>query len=292
MPTKTRPSCSTPCSIFIAFFCYLMLFGTVCIYAQPIEQDQELQASLQDQDQKRRRSRKGRRKIKEKKSSVTFNNMTYEQLIARKNTLIAEDNIATAIKFLKRILTLCKNANDLADHMIELADLLFKEENYKKAVGIYRDFVKLYPGDSRVEYVLYRAVISSWNCTLSPDRDQTPTHDTIELATEFLTRSDLFTLHKEEVKTIREQCHKKIVESELNVCSFYRDRGQMELMEKRIAMIEEDWRPIFQPTTTMIMAFRDPEATNAISITPALEETADTIRVAQKGKSKRMASRF
>lgn len=287
MLTNTRTSYSQ-LFLFIVFI-YPTLSYALCESSEPV-----VVASGQQIDTNQKevpKQRKRRRKKKEKKAAVSFNTMTYEQLIERKNILVAENNLTTAIKFLKRILTLCKNANDLADHMIELADLLFKLENYKKAVGIYRDFIRLYPGDSRIEYALYRAVCSSWKCTHSPDRDQTPTHETIELAKEFLRRKSVFKNHVEEVKTILADCYKKLVESELNICSFYRDRGQTDLMEKRFAMIEEDWGAVFEPTKTMILAFKDPELLHDISVTPSLPAES-SVRVAAKEKSKHMARRF
>lgn len=253
----------------------------------PTAQSQE--ASQEAPKQKKRRRK---RKSREKTAYITFNTMTYDQLVERKDILVNDDNRTMAIKYLKRILTLCTDANLLAGHMLQLADLLFENESYQKAVKVYREFISLYPGSKRIEYALYQAISASFKSTHSPDRDQTPTHETIELANTFLSRGDIFNTYATEVTTIRNECYKKLVESELNVCSFYRSRKQDEWVEKRIAFIEEDWGNTFEPTKTMIQAFRE---SGEMPIQPAaiLEDTPGALRVTETEKPKvRMVDRF
>lgn len=284
----------------VVFFCLLMLSSIAeCSSATDtasIQTDAPCasvdQISTQDTPTKEPKKRRRKKKSREKTAYVTFNNMNYEQLVERMAILIQDGNQTMAIKYLKRILTLCTDANALAGHMLELADLLFETGSHQKAVKVYREFVSLYPGSKRIEYALYRAVCASYKSTHSPDRDQTPTHETIELATMFLSRGDIFTTYIAEVTTMRDECYKKLVESELNICSFYRSRGQDEWVEKRLAFIQEDWGTTFEPTVTMIQAFRD---TGAVSMPqPALvEETPSDLKVTLAEKPKvRMVDRF
>ena len=235
-------------------------------------------------EKKHRRSRKKRQSTQ----LNTFKHMNYQELTVRKDELVKAGSVPVAIKYLKRMLTLCTDIDALADHLLELGDLLFESEKYVKAVKVYREFTQLYPGDTRVEYALYRAVSASFKCTHEPDRDQTPTHETIELADAFLARGDIFTTHRTEVEKIRTECYQKLVASELNVCSFYLDRGETDVVENRLAIIEKEWADSFTPTKNMVQAFRETRIEGIENI----DESPTALLVAKNKPKTNMADRF
>ena len=149
----------------------------------------------------------------------TLSVMTYEELKQAKDRQIAANNTEAAIKYIERMLKLCDDINEIAALMIDLADLYFDNGDLTKAGTLYTEFTRMYPGNKKTEYALYRGILSSFYSTLTIDRDQSMTHKTIELSDQFLGR-DLFTQYKDEVEKIRQQCYQKVVESEFNVCDF------------------------------------------------------------------------
>jgi outer membrane assembly lipoprotein YfiO len=126
--------------------------------------------------------------------------------------------------------------------MIELADLFFLQQSFDDAAKWYADFVLLYPGNKQVEYASYRAVICASKNILGPDRDQSPTEKTLELAQTFLKREDLFAQYKDEVKKIERECYQMLAASDMRVAEFYiSKKHDYTSAKKRIATIRDEW---------------------------------------------------
>lgn len=169
-------------------------------------------------------------------SKKTISMMTYQELKeAKEKHKLAKDNDGVII-FIERMLKLCDDINEIADLMIELADLYYNQGNLEKAGRLYVDFEKLYPGNIHAEYALYRAILCTFYGILTIDRDQTKTQETVELTNKFLSRT-IFTQYKKEIKDIRAQCYQKLIESELNICNFYLNKGSFKAVQKRLKNI-------------------------------------------------------
>lgn len=171
---------------------------------------------------------------------VSYKEMSYEELEKTKKKLIASGNTEAAIKYIEQMIKLCTDVYVIAELLLETADIFFQNGQFKKAALAYSEFALLYPGHEKVEYALYRGVISSWSCCLSFDRDQTKTEETIALADTFLA-SESFTEHRDEIITIRMQCYNRLIESEFNVCQFYLQQGNFKAVTKRLQGIREKW---------------------------------------------------
>lgn len=205
------------------------------------------------------------------KKVVTYKEMPYEELERVKNKLIATGNADVAIKYLEQMIKICTDVRIIGELLLETGDLFFNNGLFKKAALVYSEFTTLYPGHEKIEFALYRGVISSFNCCLSSDRDQTKTEETIVLANTFLSAAH-FTEHREEVLTIRSQCYDKLIESELNICQFYLKRGNLKAANKRLTSIREKWLAI---VPSSLVAVLDVEIKIA-------EQEGDTQKVALK----------
>lgn len=188
-----------------------------------------------------RHFKKKRKGLQGKKKRYTFSNMNLEELRIAKNKSVISKNYVTACKYLERMIILCDNINEKADIIIELADLLFSQKSFDDAAKWYNEFTQLYPGNKQVEYASYRAIVCYSKKILGPDRDQTPTEKTLELAETFLKRADIFVGYKQEVLQIQKECQQRIAESECRVVAFFIKVKEYDQAQKRIENIRADW---------------------------------------------------
>lgn len=202
---------------------------------------------------------KEKKQEKKKKSSwfggKTLRDMTYEEIQEAKDGLLKKKNYFVAIKYQERMIALCDNLNEREQLLLEYADTLFIYGKHQKAGTMYHEFASLYPGSEHAEYALYRAILCSAQDILEPDRDQTATYATLELADKFLTRADIFQKHAADVEVIRERCYKNLVNSELNVCVYFKNSGKYKQAQRRLDALRTDWAiklPIVEP---QILAF-------------------------------------
>lgn len=171
-----------------------------------------------------------------------YTDMTFDELLVAKDKKLASKDYSATLKYLEQLLKICTDIDKAALLMIEYADLLFEQGELNKASKVYTEFTHLYPGHTRHEYVLYRAIICSFYTTLSSDRDQTATENALSFAQNFLDNPTYKTYTKE-VADIQKQCFKKVVKSELDICNFYLNQGSYKAVEQRLATLKTDYVP-------------------------------------------------
>lgn len=229
---------------------------------------------------------KGKNNKNKKNNSVhkIYTDMTFEELIAAKDKKINQKDYNAALKYLEQLLKICTNVDEMALVMIEYSDLLFEQGELEKASKVYTEFTKLYPGHTKHEYALYKATMCSYYTTLSSDRDQTITENTISLAQNFLENSNYKTFEKE-VTDIQQQCYKKIVKSELGICDFYLKQGNYNAAQQRVAHLKSDYIPKVPDIEADILAME-----------LEIAEKQEATRIAQQKivtpKTKHAAARF
>ncbi len=177
------------------------------------------------------------------KERKTISTMSFEELKNSKNQLLASNNKTIAIKYLEKMVPLCNDFEELKLIMLELADLLFDTGKLEKAGKMYTEFTKLYPGSDKVEYATYKNILCAFYSVFEVDRDQSKTKEALELTEQFLARSDLFTTYEKDVKNINKKCHEKLVESEINIFTFYMNKGSLTAAQKRLDGIRKDFLP-------------------------------------------------
>lgn len=190
---------------------------------------------------KHRKLRTQRREHNLTNQSKTISQMNFCELKAAKELLLSKNNKQVAIKYVERMLKMCEEIAVISDLTIELADLYFDLGELTKAELLFTQFSRLYPGSKHIEYASYKAVLCSFYATLNSERDQTKTHHTIALADSFIERKDIFTKYAGEVTTIRTDCYKKAVESEVNIFNFYLNRNKIVSAQHRLTNIRKEW---------------------------------------------------
>jgi outer membrane assembly lipoprotein YfiO len=272
----------------IQFVAYL-LSSIACISS---DMQDAINASFDTQfpktvEQKSRKRRMRKPKNGEKKKKIqTFMDMSYDELLIAKNKQKEGGNISATIKYLEQLMKLTLNIDQLAEHLLELADLLFEDKQYQKAQRFYSQYCILYPGSSNKEYSLYRSILSSSKEILSIDRDQMQTEATIALANEFLEQD--FNTYRDEVSEIQKQCYEHLFESDCSICSFYIVHKKIKIAEKRLTNIRETWLTKLPNKESEIIALE----TQLVDQKETMLAKANKKIAANDKKIKHMADRF
>jgi outer membrane assembly lipoprotein YfiO len=282
---RHNPMIKTRKQIPLTALSFLIFCLNTTIYSQ-----QQFDVTLPVEEKKSHNKRMRKPSIKKPKTKKirTYMDMNYDQLLTAKDVQKANNNIPIAIKYLDQLMRMCSDITTLADHLLELADLLFLDNQFQKATHIYLQYCALYPGSEKQEYALYRAIASSFACILSVDRDQTKTEETVTLAEQFL-QQEHFTVYKNEVLTIQTQCYEQLAASECNICNFYTTRGKFAAAEKRLKNIRSKWLPklpTLEQQITMLETHIMEQREKAIAL------STKNIKVANNKKTKHMADRF
>ena len=71
---------------------------------------------------------------------------------------------------------------------LAIADAYFADEKYEEALSYYRDFGELHPQHEKVPYTLLQAALCHERRKRSPNRDQTPTRDSLVFLDQLLSK--------------------------------------------------------------------------------------------------------
>lgn len=203
------------------------------------------------------RAKKNSHKKEKKAAKKTIKDMSYEELKELKGRLIAQKKTDAVVKCLEKMVAQCKDITELKACMLELADILFDTGKLVQAEKMYTEFAKLYPGSDKIETVLYKAILCAYYSTLDAQHDQTKTHETIDLATQFLEREELFGTYAGEVKKIKKQCYAKLLENEENITNFYLKRNTKKDLiaaENRIKDMQKDFGQLLPEAESRVLA--------------------------------------
>jgi outer membrane assembly lipoprotein YfiO len=215
-----------------------------------------------------------------KNKKKTLRNMSYAELEAFKDKCLGLKDRYNAIRTLERMVPICTDLEKLKGTLLELADLQFDDGKLEAAGKMYREFVKYYPGNQKVEYALYKAVVCKFYAILDAERDQTSTRDAIELANKFLEREEIFSTYSKEVRTMRTQCYDRLLDSEVSIFNFYCSRGRYKSAKTRVANIRKEFIPLI-PTCDPLLITLEIQLAEQVKDTPLLVE-----------KQKELAERF
>lgn len=196
-----------------------------------------------------------------KNSRKTYSGMDYKELLELRDKKLAEkkqyknkQRISSCndslIIFTERLIKLATKTEDqddralqkeIADHMLDLAELYCEEEQWDKASLVFKEFAHLYPGNEKTEYALYKGVSCLYETVkgIDPERDQSKVKEAIELAQKFLDRK-IFTQHKEEVAKIQTACYEQLVGYELEVVNFYLKNNNLSVTQKRLDYVRKE----------------------------------------------------
>lgn len=125
-------------------------------------------------------------------------------------------------------------SNAFAEYKI--AEAHFLAEQYPEAAVAYEAYLKQRPDDPRSAEVLYRLGLSYYRQILSPDRDQTATHNTVSTFETLLKRFPA-DAHKDEILEIQAFCRQQFAAHELYVGRFYLRTDKFDAAIGRLAPI-------------------------------------------------------
>ncbi|MBN1549322.1 outer membrane protein assembly factor BamD [Candidatus Babeliales bacterium] len=166
--------------------------------------------------------------------------LSIEELEQRKNKLLATNKIM-AFEHIEYMLGHSDDLDLLKQLRLERADLCFDLGHLAKAEEFYREYLTLYPGSDKTEYVNYKTLLCCFYETLEPDRDQTKTREALQTAQTYL-EQPTNTQYLKEVKSIRRQCYNKLFESEVNVFEYYLNNNKFTAAEQRLAHIKDEFK--------------------------------------------------
>lgn len=145
---------------------------------------------------------------------------TREEALTCKNYYKKEGDLTLAAKYLEHLLTLTKDHTERSEIMLELADMYMQVDQRGKASILYNQYKAFYPGSSSIQYVLYQEILANKHETLSSNKDQSTTQETLKLAKHYLEEfpEDVYT---NDVKSILRACYLKLLKSEVAAAQFY-----------------------------------------------------------------------
>lgn len=207
------------------------------------------------------------------KKDKRISRLDYNQLKKEKIKLVANGKHENAIKYIERMVPLCTDLGELAELMLELADLFFDRGCLIKAEHLYSEFANLYPGHEKAEYASYKGIICCYWKTLDHRRDQSKTKEAIERAHSFLKRRSVFTTYADQVDEILHACHEKLLESEMNIFHFYLKRGDYLAAQTRLENMEKEFLSLLPNKEALL-----------ISLACELAEKQNNIQVLEEKK--------
>lgn len=180
-----------------------------------------------------------------------FKLMNYEELKAKRDELIAQNKKFPAINYVERMLDQTKDLNEIRELRIMLADLYFDTEDYPKAQKKFAEFKTFYPNHAKTEHASLYEIESAWLQSTSPDRDQTKSHEIIDLANEFLKNIN-FTEKREAVKNIKKESQVKLLCQEINTIEFYLKEKNTNAVAKRIEFLKNQFKELIDDKILMV----------------------------------------
>ena len=172
-----------------------------------------------------------------------FKIMSYQELKDKSAELLKKNQKTTAINYVERMLELTKELNEIRELRLLLANLYFETEDYCLAQKKCAEFAQYYPNHPQAEHASARAIEASFMQSLSPDRDPTALHETIDLANEFL-KNNNFIERRDLVKSLKKEAQVKLVCKEINTIEFYLKQNNTKAVIKRIEFIKREFKEL------------------------------------------------
>jgi outer membrane assembly lipoprotein YfiO len=191
--------------------------------------------------EKNRNKRIASRRSQPSEKKVLMSEMNDEQLDAMIAKCEAEKDLSRQIHYVEYRHRTCEDIATKAALTIKLADLYFQTGELLLAEKLYTEFVHLYPGNTKIEYAMYKRILCSFYRILDAYHDQTRTQETIALVDQFIERGTIFKEYYTEVADIHAKCCNRLVDYECNIANFYIDYGNFKSAQNRIDNLRVEW---------------------------------------------------
>ena len=164
-------------------------------------------------------------------------------LYQRGMELLAKKNWLTAREYFRRLVDSYPQSRHRADAKLGIGDSYLGEgriESYILGANEFREFLTFFPTSPRADYAVYKLGYSQFKQMLSPQRDQTATHEAIKELKRFL---DGFpdSKYRPEVETLYRQARDRLAESEFNKgLLYYRIRNPVGALGRFTELLKTD----------------------------------------------------
>ena len=222
----------------IWFFLFILPLTSSTFFTKPSKSAQKASPTAAKST---KHARTKKRTPKRPHADVLWKNMTEQQHIDLLDYARIIKDSELEFKILLHLSKTAKQQSNLKKYLLELADLYFEKKNLPKALEYYEAYCTLFPGSLHAEYAGYKAVISSFYTTLEPNRDSTPTEESITRATQFL-KTAIRDDYRDEAKSIIQQCTVKLFTHEVYVFDHYIKQQRYSSAEKRLEYIKKQFK--------------------------------------------------
>lgn len=233
----------------------------------------------------------------------TLNKMGHDEVKKKVDQLLASNQERLALKYLERLIPMTEKDTEKERLILLAADLYFKQGDYEKAEEKYQLYERLFPAGSDVEKSAYSKTLCCFWRTLSADRDQTLTKQTIDYAKEFLTVQS-FVDYRSEIQGIVDQCYQKLFEHEKDVIEQKLTKGTPESLRAanlRIAFIKDslvaecpslkqqyaELEKAYQPYASLAAPVQDLQQQTMLENQPVLQVAQKESKESTSGSKKR-----
>lgn len=165
--------------------------------------------------------------------------MTYEELKEEKYYLELTQDLHLLTLYLEQMIKVCAIQDDLAALRLQLADIYYKQDNFKKAMENYENYTDLYPGSQYADYAAYRAIETRAKKLPTPDRDQAATIECVERCLKYLKNHDAKN-YEQQVTQILHDARYRLYMSEVLTFYFYLNRGALLGAKQRLDYIKKN----------------------------------------------------
>ena len=220
--------------------CLLSLLTSFCLHISVTQAITEQKAPETSRARRSRYRATVRSAGAEPHTSIPWKKLTVSQFEDKLEYAKKIFDTELILKILQQLAKTAHQNSNLNKYLLEIADFYFERNQLEKAIEYYQTYCTLYPGSKESEYAAYKSILASFYTTLAPNRDVTPTEQTIELASKFLkqaVRKD----YKEEVEAIVKQCNHKLFQHEVYVFEHYVQQKKYKPAQMRLDYIEKNF---------------------------------------------------
>lgn len=176
--------------------------------------------------------------------------MTFDEAARVKAYYEQQEKDDFTVKCCERMIALSTDPELTQQALLQAAQIYLAQGKLKKAEQHAKDYEILYPGTEQAQDAAYIALKSSFLSMLDPDRDQTPTQQTLTLAHNFIDNYKHNNKYQQSVQDIMDNCYVKLIDSELGIADNYLAKydysgkaAALKAAENRLAYIKEKLLP-------------------------------------------------
>lgn len=193
--------------------------------------------------------------LKKKHLTKNIKDMTIEEALNAKQYYEHLGRLDRVAKLIPHIISLTKDAEQIANLSFELADIEVSLGNIDSAFKLYSSFVSMYPGSEHNKAARHHQVMTSYWRMLPSYLDQTITQTTLSLAKSYLSDFPDEDAMNLEVQKVLVAAYGSLLEHELATIRFYlhrfylsEQRTQFDAAYARFLFFEKEILPILAAT--------------------------------------------